>query len=167
MKNKIEIINTGGTFNKIYNPLKGKLEVPKNNFAVDDILTNLYKTNDKPDVCGIIYKDSLDINSNDRKKLLHKIKGIKSKKIIIIHGTDTMGKSATYLAKHIKNKKIVFVGAMQPYSYEKVEASANLALAIGFLSSKVNNGIYISMNGLVSTFDKIVKNYKLGKFECL
>lgn len=166
MKSSINIINTGGTFNKAYNPLSGQLQVSKNHDALEDILGHIYKTNVKPKVESILYKDSLDIDDSDRKIMLKKIKKTKEKSIIIIHGTDTMNKTAKYLNKRVKNKKIVIVGAMQPYSYEKVESSASLAMAIGFLSSKVKNNIYICMNGMVKKHNKIKKNYKLGVFEC-
>ncbi len=33
IKSKITVINTGGTFNKRYNPITGELEVPKDSIA--------------------------------------------------------------------------------------------------------------------------------------
>jgi len=166
MKNSIKIINTGGTFNKTYNSITGILEVSKDSFAIEDILNNLYKTNKKPQIESIIYKDSLDIDNSDREILLQKIQNTKEKKIIIVHGTDTMDKTAKYIDKKITNKKIVLIGAMKPYNYEKVEASSNLAMAIGFLSSNIKNNTYICMNGIVKKYNKIRKNYDLGVFEC-
>lgn len=166
MTNKIQIINTGGTFNKMYNLLEGKLLIPKNNDVIKTILNNLYRTNTKPKIDGLVYKDSLDINKNDRKILVNSIKKSRYKRILIIHGTDTMNKTAKYLAKRIKDKKIVLVGAMQPFSYEPVEATATLMMAIGFLTAKSKNNIYICMNGLIKSHNKVMKNYKKGLFEC-
>ncbi len=37
---KILIINTGGTFNKIYNPISGELEIDKSGLAVETIAKN-------------------------------------------------------------------------------------------------------------------------------
>ena len=39
---KITVLNTGGTFNKVYNPIKGELEVPKDNIALDEIISNCF-----------------------------------------------------------------------------------------------------------------------------
>lgn len=165
MLNNVLIINTGGTFNKIYNEKSGLLEIFKNNYTIKNILKNLYKTNKKPKIKGIIYKDSLDINKEDRVKLVKLINSVKDKKIIIIHGTDTMSKTAKFLNKHIKNKTIVLVGSMVPYSVNKLEASTNLTLALGFLKAKNKNNIYICMNGLIKKHNKIKKNYKRVVFE--
>ena len=55
----IEVINTGGTFNKRYNPINGKLEVPCDFFAIKDILDkSLFQKNIK--ITQIISKDSLE-----------------------------------------------------------------------------------------------------------
>ena len=164
--NEVLIINTGGTFNKQYNLLNGKLEIYQDNTYIQNILNKIYYSNMKPEIEGIIYKDSLDINKKDRKKLVDIINKSKIKYIIVIHGTDTMNKTAKYLNKKIKNKKIVLLGSMQPFSIEPIEATGNLMMAIGFLSSNVKNNIYISMNGIISKYNKIKKNYKKGVFEC-
>lgn len=150
----------------MYMPLNGILDIPKTNNAINTILTNVYKNNSQPHFEGIIYKDSLDITKKDRKLLFQYIINSKAKRIVIIHGTDTMNKTALYLSKRIKNKKIVLVGAMQPFSYEPIEATASLMMAIGFLNFKVKNNIYICMNGLIKKHNKIKKNYKKGVFEC-
>ena len=166
MIKKLQIINTGGTFNKVYMPLKGTLDILCSNDAILSIYKNVYKTNSYPKIDGIIYKDSLDIRKSDRKLLLKQIKSIKIDNIIIIHGTDTINKTASYLAKRVKDKKIVLIGAMQPFSYEPIEATASLMMATGFLNAKVKNNIYICMNGLVKKHNKIKKNYTKGVFEC-
>ena len=166
MEDKIVILNIGGTFNKRYNLFNGKLNVPKDNLAIEEILNSVYKSNKKPIIDGIIYKDSLDMTYKDRKKLLDRVKSIKQKKIIIIHGTDTMDKSAKFLAKKINNKQIVFVGAMKPYEIDKVESAGTLMMAIGYLNGNRKNGIFICMNGLIKSYEKIKKNYKKGVFEC-
>ncbi len=39
---KITVLNTGGTFNKRYNPIKGQLEVPSDNIALDKIVKSCF-----------------------------------------------------------------------------------------------------------------------------
>ena len=64
-KNKnILILNTGGTFNKIYDEITGKLVVPTNNNAINEILKMSNFTSCK--VQGLLYKDSLDFKKKDR-----------------------------------------------------------------------------------------------------
>jgi len=165
MFEEVLIINTGGTFNKKYNQIKGLLEVSSDNEIIKNILNDIYKSNKKPSVEGLIYKDSLDINKKDRKKLLKFIDSSNYSKIIIIHGTDTMNKTAKFLSKNINNKKIVIVGSMQPYTLSKIECTGNLMMAMGYINSDIKNNIYICMNGIVKKHNKIKKNYKKAVFE--
>lgn len=167
MSKTIAIINVGGTFNKQYDKTKGDLVVPKNSFVIENILQNIYITNQKPCLYGMIFKDSLDMDSKDRKNLIKRVQSLKEKKVIIIHGTDSMDKSAKSIANEIVDKQIVFVGAMQPWSIEPVEATGTLMMAIGFLQGSKKNGIYICMNGLIEHYKNIKKNHKKGMFECL
>ncbi|MEK6659726.1 MAG: asparaginase domain-containing protein, partial [Campylobacterota bacterium] len=123
------ILNSGGTFNKQYNPLNGELEVPYNNFAIERILQSVES---KYDVAGVIYKDSLDMTMSDRKMLANIIMESKDDTFVIVHGTDTMHLSAEFLSEIFEDRKIVFVGAMKPFEIDSVEASLNLGMAIGF-----------------------------------
>jgi len=161
---KILIINTGGTFNKIYNQLNGNLEIYKKNKSIEEILIASKIKDVRVD--GIIYKDSLDITSKDRDKLIKYINNSEYKKILIIHGTDTMNNTALHLAHKIKDKQIVLTGAMIPFSIDPIEGTSNLMMGYGFLKNCKKNNIYISMHGFVKKYNKIKKNRNLGLFEC-
>lgn len=161
-KSKIIVINTGGTFNKRYNPISGELEVPKDSLALDEIINYCY--NIDFEVLNIISKDSLEMNDDDRELIVKTIKNCKNQNIIIVHGTDTMDLTAKYLDEKIKDKKIILTGAMLPISINKVEATLNFSQAIGFLNSNCENCIYISMHGSVKNYKKLVKNREIGKF---
>jgi L-asparaginase len=159
---KVTIINTGGTFNKRYNPIKGQLEVPNDNIALDKILASCF--NVEYEVINIVSKDSLDMTDDDRELITSCVKNSKNENIIIIHGTDTIDLTSQFLKKHISNKKIVFTGAMVPMSIDEVEATMNFSQALGFLSAKVENGIYLAMHGVVVDASRLVKNREEGKF---
>ena len=161
-KSKIAIINTGGTFNKRYNPINGELEVPKDSLALDEILSFCH--NIDFEVYNIVSKDSLDINDDDRIELLNLIQKLSYDNIIVVHGTDTMHLSAQFIENRVKNKNIILTGAMLPQSINKTEATLNFAMAIGFLNSSVENGVYISMHGSVKNHKKLVKNREIGQF---
>lgn len=156
------ILNTGGTFNKRYNPLSGELEVPMDNLAVEKILSTFtYEI----DLAGVIYKDSLDMDMDDRKMLTSIIAASDNTHFIIVHGTDTMHLSAAFLDEVLDDKVVVFTGAMVPFEIDPVEATANLAMAIGFARSQNCPGVYICMQGSVEKHDRLVKNRESGKFE--
>ena len=161
-KSKITVINTGGTFNKRYNPLSGELEVPKDSLALDEIISYCY--NIDFDVLNIISKDSLEMNDDDRELIVKTIKNCKNENIIIVHGTDTIDLTASFIDENIKDKTIVLTGAMLPISINKIEATLNFASAIGFLNSNIKNGIYISMHGSVKNYKKLIKNREIGQF---
>jgi L-asparaginase len=74
-----------------------------------------------------------------------------------------MHKSAKFISKFIKDKIVIFTGAMKPYEINPIEATSNLMLAIGF-SQNAKEGIYISMHGIVKKYNKIKKDYKKGIF---
>jgi len=158
---KILIINTGGTFNKIYDPIKGDLIVDKGSHALEQ-LTEKWLCDLK--ILNIIGKDSLDMSNQDRLELLATISHSSYENIIIIHGTDTMDITAEYLSDGDCQKCIVFTGAMVPYSIDPVEATANLCSAYGYINALGKSGIYIAMNGVIDTYKKVKKDKKLGKF---
>lgn len=158
---KILIINTGGTFNKIYDPINGALFVDKTSKALEKIAS---KWLCEFEVINIIGKDSLDITNQDRLELLATISHSHHHYIIIIHGTDTMQLTAEYLADGELEKYVVLTGAMVPYSIDPVEATANLSSAYGYLNALKQEGIYIAMNGVMGEYKQIKKDREKGKF---
>ena len=156
------ILNCGGTFNKRYNPLNGKLEVPCDSLAIEEILESVEI---KFGMAGVIFKDSLDLNLEDRKMLASIIMQSQDNEFIIIHGTDTINDTAKFLNEIFEDRKIVLTGAMRPYEIDQVESSLNLGMAIGYIQACKDNGVYICMNGYVAPCEKIIKNKQLGKFE--
>ncbi|MGB1226679.1 MAG: asparaginase domain-containing protein [Poseidonibacter sp.] len=158
----VTIINTGGTFNKRYNPLKGQLEVPSDNIALNKIIASCHNVNFE--IKNIVSKDSLDMDDNDRQIITDAVNETSNNNIIIIHGTDTVDLTSQFLKQQVLNKKIVFTGAMVPMSIDEVEATMNFSQALGFLSASVENGIYLAMHGVVVDASKLVKNRKEGKF---
>ena len=159
---RITVLNTGGTFNKRYNPIKGQLEVPTDSLALDKIVKSCHNVEFK--IINIVSKDSLEFTDDDRKTILDNILSSKDDKIIIIHGTDTVDLTSKFIQDKVEDKKIVFTGAMVPMSIDEVEATMNFSQAIGFLNAPIENGIYLSMHGVVVSASKLVKNRELGQF---
>lgn len=159
----ILIINTGGTFNKRYHPLKGELEVPSDNHAPESILRHSHNT--PYELIGLVYKDSLEMNDEDRECILSTIQNHPSSKVLIIHGTDTMDITASYLDLHVKDKTITLTGAMVPFSIDRVEATANFMFALGDLHVRDKKGVFIAMHGTVLEHTRIYKNREKGIFQ--
>jgi L-asparaginase len=105
------------------------------------------------------------MTDEDRETLCAAVRESPSQKIIIVHGTDTMERSAAYLAERLGTfRQILFTGAMVPYAVDPVEATANLASAVGRLRGSDTPGVYIAMHGLILPHDRIVKDRTIGRF---
>ena len=156
------ILNSGGTFNKRYNPISGELEVPYDNYAIERILESV---SCEYGLAGVVYKDSLEMNADDRKMLASIILESKENKFLVVHGTDTMHLSAEFFDEVFDDRIIVLTGAMKPFEIDKTEASLNLGMAMGFLNAATENGVYICMSGHIEKWNKIEKNRNAGKFE--
>ena len=158
----ITVLNTGGTFNKRYNPIKGALEVPSDNIALDKIIASCH--NVEFEIRNIVSKDSLDMDDNDRQIITDTVNETSNDNIIIIHGTDTVDLTSKFLREQVSNKNIVFTGAMVPMSIDEVEATMNFSQAIGFLNAPIENGIYLSMHGVVVEHNRLKKDRSVGQF---
>jgi len=159
---KMLILNSGGTFNKRYNPISGELEVPFDNYAIEKILDSFHEDYN---LAGVVYKDSLEMDLSDRKMLASIIMESNEETFIIVHGTDSMQLSAEFLDEIFDDRKIVLVGAMNPFEIDKIEASLNLGIAIGFSKVNTQKGVYICMNGYIEVWNKLEKNKQKGQFE--
>ena len=105
----------------------------------------------------------MELTDDDRRLILNKIQGFK--KVIIVHGTDTIDVTALFLSSHIKNQTVVLTGAMRPFSIEPVEPTSNLSMSIQFLRDDKSEGVYVGMHGMVLEHHKLKKNRQIGKFE--
>ena len=159
---KILIVDTGGTFNKIYNPLNGQLEIDITNRALNALAQHWMVDFNMVNIVG---KDSLDITDEERLLIAQTIIKSDIEHIIIIHGTDTMDKTAHLLSEYNLDKKIILTGSMIPFSINPIEATANFSSAYGYISNIERVGIYISMNGKIASFKEIIKNREKGWFE--
>lgn len=160
--NSILILSTGGTFNKVYNRKTGKLDIDPS-FKAFESIQNAWLSNFHFD--SIIHKDSLEFTDSDREILKRYLTQSSYEKIVVVHGTDTIDKSAKVIADANIKKQILFTGAMVPFSINPIEATANLASAVGFLYANTQTGLFISMNGIIGSYKKVVKNREAGYFE--
>ena len=159
---EILVIDTGGTFNKYYDPIVGELRVDTTGKAVDTIAEKARLSIEHVRMIG---KDSLHIDSQDRLELLAYLHTSPHDKCIVVHGTDTMYQSAQYLDEAELEKQIVFTGAMFPWCIAPDEAVANFTLAYAFCKFNDTKGVFVAMHGEVAPYTVLVKDKKAGIFK--
>jgi len=157
----IRILVTGGTFDKEYDMINGKLHFEETH--VPEML-KLGRCTLNVEIRTVMMIDSLEMTDADRELLLHNCKAAPEDKILITHGTDTMAQTAAYLAKEQLDKTIVITGAMIPYKFGSSDGFFNLGAAMAFLQT-LPTGVYVAMNGRYYHWDMLVKNKKTGYFE--
>ena len=158
----IQILITGGTFDKSYNHISGDLFFEKTH--IPEMLERS-KSRLNVDVKTLMMIDSLEMTKKDIEKIIEECKKTKSSRIVITHGTDTMVNTAEKIAEKIKNKTIVLTGAMIPYAFgSSSDGFFNLGSALSFVQT-LENGVYIAINGQYFDFDKVEKNKLKGYFE--
>jgi len=157
----IRIFVTGGTFDKEYNEIDGKL------FFKDTHLPEMLRLGRcrvNVDIRTLMLIDSLEMTDDDRLSILEQCKRAKESKIVITHGTDTMECTANVLGAVIKDKTVVLTGAMIPYKFGSSDGLFNLGSALAFVQT-LEPGVYVAMNGRCFTWDNVKKNKKTGEFE--
>ena len=159
----IRIFITGGTFDKEYNEITGKLYFKDTH--IREIL-DLGRSKLDVSIRTLMMIDSLDMTDSDRNLILENCISTKGDQIIITHGTDTMTDTAKLLATGNLEKTIVLTGAMIPFKFGTSDGLFNLGNALGFVQS-LPHGVYIAMNGRCFDYDKVKKNKGTGVFEVL
>ena len=158
---KIKVFVTGGTFDKEYNELDGKLYFKDTHLK--EMLT-LGRSKVSVDVRTLMMVDSLEMTDQDRQIILdHCTKSLEDK-ILVTHGTDTMDVTARVLGQALKDKTIVLTGAMILYKFGSSDGLFNLGSALAFVQT-LPHGVYVAMNGKCFRWDNVRKNRQTGEFE--
>ena len=161
MQEKIKIFITGGTFDKEYNELSGKLYF--NNSHMYELL-QLGRCRLILDIETLMMVDSMEMLKTERNYIIKKCIEEPDQQIVITHGTDTMVETAHMLADSLPKKTIVLTGAMIPVKFGSSDGLFNMGSALSFVQA-LPSGVYIAMNGQVFNQKNVRKNKKLGIFE--
>lgn len=157
----IRIFVTGGTFDKEYDELEGKL------FFKDTHLHEMLQLGRcklKAEIRTLMMIDSLEMTDQDREIIVENCLKCGESRIVITHGTDTMEATAHSLGKAVPDKTIVLTGAMIPYKFGSSDGLFNLGSALAFVQT-LPCGVYIAMNGRCFTWNNVHKNRDSGEFE--
>ena len=157
----IRLYITGGTIDKVYNQTNGELEFNQTHFP--EMLSRArIEVEIKTEI--LLFKDSLDMDDDDRELILKSCVECEEERILITHGTDTMCETAKLLGANLKNKIVVLFGSMIPYTVSNSDAFFNLGCALGSLNL-LGAGVYVAMNGRTLLWNDVVKNRSLGIFQ--
>jgi L-asparaginase len=157
----IKILVTGGTFDKEYDEIAGKLYF--NQTHVPEIL-QLGRSNLPIEVDSLMMIDSLEMTGENRDLIVQHCKQCGEERIVITHGTDTMEITARELGLAKLDKTIVLTGAMVPYKFGSSDGLFNLGSALAFVQS-LPKGVYVAMNGRYFNWNNVKKNKASGIFE--
>jgi L-asparaginase len=164
MAKDLRIITTGGTFDKLYDEIKGELT-----FRQSQLPRILQQTRCtlQIELEGPLAIDSLYMNDEQRHEVAQRCLVSEERKIIVIHGTDTMVRTAETVVKTLGDHDrhtVVFTGAMIPYSLENSDAIFNLGCSFSAVQL-LPPGVYICMCGKVFSWNNVRKNKEAGIFE--
>ncbi|MCK5571850.1 MAG: asparaginase [Bacteroidetes bacterium] len=157
----IRVFVTGGTFDKDYNEIEGKLYFKDTHLP---LMLGRARSRVDVEIRTIMMVDSLDMTDADRELIVKHCSNVEESWIVITHGTDTMEVTARALGKVIHDKTIVVTGAMIPYHFGSSDGLFNLGSALAFVQT-LPPGVYVAMNGRCFAWDNVQKNRKTGEFE--
>jgi L-asparaginase len=157
----IRIFVTGGTFDKTYDEITGRLTFGDTHLGE---MLRLGRSRVEVSVRTLMMIDSLEMTDEDRQIIVHNCEQCDETRIVITHGTDTIVDTAAALARGVPGKTIVLTGAMVPYAFGSSDGLFNLGSALSF-AQILPAGVYIAMNGRHFVWDRVRKNREAGVFE--
>jgi len=157
----IRVFVTGGTFDKEYDEIRGRLSFG------DTHLPEMLERGR----CGLTLElrtlmmvDSLEMTEADREMIAENCRRVPETRIVITHGTDTLVETARVLAERVTDRTVVLTGAMIPYAFGSSDGLFNLGSALSFVQV-LPPGIYVAMNGRCFPWHGVKKNRRTGRFE--
>ena len=151
----IRIFVTGGTFDKTYDEISGRLTFGDTHLR--EMLT-LGRSRVEVSIRTLMMVDSLDMTDADRELIVRNCRAVRG----VAHrhhprhrhdGGDRGGAGR----RGVRDKTIVLTGAMIPYTFGSSDGLFNLGSALSF-AQVLPPGVYIAMNGQHFAWDKVRKN---------
>ena len=158
----IRILVTGGTFDKEYDEVCGRLF-----FKDTHVQEMLDKGRSRVPVSirTLMMIDSLEMTDADRALVVEQCRQSEVDRIVVTHGTDTMVETGRAIAAAgLAGKTVVLTGAMIPYAFGSSDGLFNLGSALSF-AQVLPPGVYVAMNGQCFPWDLVRKNRDTATFE--
>jgi L-asparaginase len=157
----IRILVCGGTFDKQYDEITGRLFFTHTH--VPEML-RLGRSRVNVEIETLMMVDSLEMTADQRALIARHCRDCLEPRIVITHGTDTMVETAAILAESLRDKTVVLTGAMIPYAFGSSDGLFNLGSALSF-AQVLPPGVYVAMNGTAFPWNRVRKNRQSGVFE--
>jgi L-asparaginase len=157
----LRVLVTGGTFDKEYHELEGRLFFKETHLA-----EMLQRGRSRIDLAveTLMLIDSLEMTDSHRVRIVAACRAAPEARIVVTHGTDTMELTARALCDAALPKTVVLTGAMVPWTFGSSDGLFNLGSALAFAQS-LPTGCYVAMNGRCFDGRKVRKNRSTGIFE--
>lgn len=160
----IRILVTGGTFDKEYDEVRGRLFFKDSHVAE---MLDKGRSQVSVSVRTLMMIDSLEMSDADRALVVEQCRQCQEDRIVVTHGTDTMVETARAIAAaQLSQKTVVLTGAMIPYAFGSSDGLFNLGSALSF-AQVLPPGVYVAMNGQHFRWDQVRKNRDTATFERL
>jgi len=160
--NKLDILTTGGTIDKIYYDDKSDYQIGQPEIGR---ILNAMNVAFEWDVRALMRKDSLHVTDDDRTLIRQAIMTSTDRHFLITHGTDTMVETAAALGD-IGDRVIVMTGALNPARFIDSDAVFNIGCAVAAVQC-LSAGVWIAMNGRIWDPLKVRKNRSENRFEAI
>jgi L-asparaginase len=157
----IRLFVTGGTFDKEYDEIAGRLYFQDTHLPQ---MLEMGRCRLDVEIRTLMMVDSLDMSDADRELIARQCQDAPEERIVLTHGTDTMVETAAVLARSVPGKTIVLTGAMIPIAFGSSDGLFNLGGALA-VAQVLGPGVYVVMNGRVFKWDEVRKNRDTGVFE--
>jgi L-asparaginase len=157
----IRLFVTGGTFDKEYDEIRGRLYFQDTHLPQ---MLELGRCRVAVEIRTLMMVDSLDMSDADRDLIARQCRDAPEDRIVITHGTDTLVDTAAVLARADTGKTIVLTGAMIPIAFGSSDGLFNLGGALTVVQV-LPPGVYVVMNGRVFPWNGVRKNRETGIFE--
>ena len=125
--NKLNILTTGGTIDKIYYDDMSDYQIGEP--EIGRILKAMNVAFDW-EIRALLRKDSLNMGDQDRDLIRQAVMTSADKHFLITHGTDTMVETAAALGD-VGDRTIVLTGALNPARFIDSDAVFNIGCAVG------------------------------------
>lgn len=160
---KIHVITTGGTIEKVYSEQQGAVE--NRDSKIEPYLGRLRLPDTEISTTRLMNKDSLEMTDADRCRVLEAVRERLDAPVVITHGTDTMIETGLYLKIALAGLKhpIVLTGAMTPLGFESSDGLQNLTESF-FAARVLAPGIYIVMHNQAFPVDRVRKDRERARF---
>ena len=162
---RIFLITTGGTIEKVYSEQKGVVE---NRAAKLERYMRMLRLPDADiHTIHLMNKDSLEMTDADRAEVRDCVAKLlpEGAPVVISHGTDTMVETGLFLEHALPELKVpvILPGAMTPLGFESSDALQNLTESL-FAARLLSAGVYVVMHGQVFPVSQVRKDKDKAAF---